>query len=48
MTNIDFEIYLYLSKKKFAIFVTGENNNKLYQKELIIDNFSNNFRLCWT
>ena len=22
--------------------MTGENNNKLYQKELIIDNFSNN------
>ena len=42
MTNIDFEIYLYLSKKKFAIFVTGENNNHIYQKELIIDNFSNN------
>lgn len=42
MTNTDFEIYLYLSKKKFAIFVTGENNNHIYQKELIIDNFSNN------
>ena len=35
--NLNFETYLFLSSKKFIISVNNDINEKIYEKELILD-----------
>lgn len=35
--NLNFETYLFLSPNKLIIFVTKDNNEKIYEKELLVD-----------
>lgn len=43
--NINFETYLFLTPKKFIISVTGESNEKIFEKELLLETNTNDIDL---